>query len=172
MAFLTDEELNNIRKQTEKTFQCDHPLPEIRYRTNKLGQKRFYLQCMRCGTTVEHLRKYELSREQMEGCHPFEENISDNFYSYKSKYYNHLRESALLNKKNEFYNWYHNYLLSPKWQKKRELVFKRAQYLCEGCGRNKATEVHHLNYHHLGDELLFELVAVCDECHSKIHKSI
>jgi hypothetical protein len=29
--------------------------------------------------------------------------------------------------------------------------------------------VHHLNYDHWKDELLFELVALCFDCHRKVH---
>ena len=34
-----------------------------------------------------------------------------------------------------------------------------------------ATQVHHLTYAHLGDELLFELISVCDDCRKRIHHS-
>ena len=46
---------------------------------------------------------------------------------------------------------------------------ERAQGLCEGCRRRPATEVHHLTYEHVGDELLWELKAVCDHCHRRCH---
>ena len=40
--------------------------------------------------------------------------------------------------------------------------------MCEGCGVRRAAQVHHLTYEHVGDELLFELVAVCGQCHDRI----
>ncbi|MCK1357156.1 MULTISPECIES: hypothetical protein [unclassified Bradyrhizobium] len=33
----------------------------------------------------------------------------------------------------------------------------------------KATQVHHLTYKHIFREFVFELIAVCDECHSRLH---
>jgi 5-methylcytosine-specific restriction endonuclease McrA len=64
---------------------------------------------------------------------------------------------------------YQQYLGSQKWRDKRAKVLNRAHHLCEGCGENRATEVHHLTYANAGDELLFELVALCSGCHAKAH---
>ena len=62
------------------------------------------------------------------------------------------------------------YLNSVRWRRLRALVLKRAKGLCEGCGEANATEVHHLSYNHIGDEFLWELVAVCRKCHEKTLK--
>lgn len=59
------------------------------------------------------------------------------------------------------------YLLTPRWKHKCDLVKKRAGGLCEGCLEAPATEVHHLTYKHWRDELLFELVALCRDCHER-----
>jgi hypothetical protein len=48
-------------------------------------------------------------------------------------------------------------------------VLARAHGLCEGCGERTATQVHHLSYKRVFDEMLFDLVAVCDACHDKLH---
>lgn len=61
------------------------------------------------------------------------------------------------------------YLRSDEWRKKRDLVLKRADCVCEGCGVEKATEVHHLTYERRFTEMLFDLVALCATCHSLIH---
>jgi len=58
---------------------------------------------------------------------------------------------------------------SDQWRDKRVLVLKRACGMCEGCGQARAREVHHKTYQHLGAEFLFELVALCVECHRRIH---
>jgi hypothetical protein len=65
---------------------------------------------------------------------------------------------------------YQAYLLSEQWKNKRTKVLKRAQGICEGCLDVPATEVHHRSYEHVFDELLFELVALCEECHRKTHR--
>jgi 5-methylcytosine-specific restriction endonuclease McrA len=67
---------------------------------------------------------------------------------------------------------YESHLASPKWRSIRARVMQRARGVCEGCGTADATEVHHLTYKHLGDELLFELVALCSECHEKAHDRV
>lgn len=69
-----------------------------------------------------------------------------------------------------FFELYTRYLKSPVWQGRRALVLNRAQGTCEGCLRRPATMVHHLTYAHVGDELLFELRAICATCHEKCHE--
>lgn len=66
---------------------------------------------------------------------------------------------------------YQSYMQSWAWQEKRRIVLRRANFQCEGCGEQTATQVHHLTYRHLGDELLWELKAVCNDCHEKIHNT-
>lgn len=66
---------------------------------------------------------------------------------------------------------YVDYLQTERWHEKRRLVFRRSGGLCEGCGEAKATQVHHLTYDHLGNELLWELAAVCKECHERVHEN-
>jgi len=67
---------------------------------------------------------------------------------------------------------YADYLNSPEWKAKRLKVLRRADTICEGCRERKATEVHHLSYTHVGNEFLWELVAICDECHQRVHARI
>jgi 5-methylcytosine-specific restriction endonuclease McrA len=64
---------------------------------------------------------------------------------------------------------YNDYMQSPEWKEKRKVVLKRDQYLCQGCLQEKATQVHHLSYDHLGKEPLFELISICDSCHEQCH---
>jgi hypothetical protein len=65
---------------------------------------------------------------------------------------------------------YSAYRRGPDWAWRRKAVFKRADGLCESCGRQRATEVHHKTYDHIFDEPLFDLAAICRECHEKITK--
>lgn len=69
----------------------------------------------------------------------------------------------------DWWEQYNEYLKTPQWRKKRDMVMRRAGELCEGCGQRKATQVHHKTYEHVGNELLFELVAVCYQCHCILH---
>jgi hypothetical protein len=72
-------------------------------------------------------------------------------------------------KQREWWAWYSAYLKTPEWGAKRSAVIERANGLCEGCRQAPAVIAHHLTYAHAGNELLFELVAVCDTCHQKAH---
>lgn len=64
---------------------------------------------------------------------------------------------------------YAAYLTSPDWRRRRELVFKRDSYKCQGCLTALAEVVHHRTYEHVGNELLYELVALCQSCHDRAH---
>jgi 5-methylcytosine-specific restriction endonuclease McrA len=65
---------------------------------------------------------------------------------------------------------YHEYLQSPEWRAKRDLVIRHADGLCQGCGIQPAEQVHHLTYQNIGNEFLWELRAVCRECHARVHE--
>lgn len=64
---------------------------------------------------------------------------------------------------------YVQHLSSEKWKRLRVRIFNRCKGICEGCGINKATQVHHLTYDRMGDEMLFDLAAMCAPCHKKVH---
>ena len=64
---------------------------------------------------------------------------------------------------------YDAYLASETWRNKRAEALRRDEGVCQGCRTRPANQVHHLTYAHLGDELLFELISVCDDCHERIH---
>jgi hypothetical protein len=69
----------------------------------------------------------------------------------------------------EWWTKYNDYLCTPDWQARRALVLKRSGGICEGCRERRATQVHHLNYNHVTNEFLWELVAICDVCHERVH---
>lgn len=65
--------------------------------------------------------------------------------------------------------WYKKYLNSAEWSERRTKVLKRCNEICEGCGENPATDVHHQTYDHVGYEFLFELLGLCRDCHARFH---
>lgn len=77
------------------------------------------------------------------------------------------REHA--DKTSEWWKQYNEYLASPEWKVRREAVLQRAGFICEGCGVERAIQVHHLTYDHVGYEMLWELKAVCLDCHAYLH---
>lgn len=68
-----------------------------------------------------------------------------------------------------FWDLYREYLKSEKWEAKRRMVMTRDRNLCQGCLTAEATQVHHKTYDRVFDEPLFDLVAICKDCHEKIH---
>ena len=62
------------------------------------------------------------------------------------------------------------YLKSKAWSEIREKFFEQIGRLCI-CGCT-ATQVHHKTYDNIGKEnLLTELVGLCDRCHANVHQS-
>ncbi len=71
--------------------------------------------------------------------------------------------------------WYHNYLKSPEWAKKREYVNRKYNGKCAVCGE-PGTQVHHLRYRRnfetfvLDENLDDDLVLLCKRCHRAYHE--
>mgnify|MGYP002530115466 CR=1 FL=1 len=67
--------------------------------------------------------------------------------------------------------YYKEYLKSDAWKRKRYVVLKRDNWVCQYCG-DKATEVHHKKYAriNIGREPIKWLISICRNCHQKIHK--
>lgn len=59
---------------------------------------------------------------------------------------------------------------SSAWQDKRQDVLERCKGICEGCGKERATCVHHTNYDTLYNELLYSLKGLCSTCHKIAHR--
>jgi hypothetical protein len=66
---------------------------------------------------------------------------------------------------------YDDYLRSPRWRTLRNKVLARPQGQCEGCLDAPAEQVHHLTYAHRGAEFAFELIALCRDCHERLHEA-
>jgi 5-methylcytosine-specific restriction endonuclease McrA len=69
----------------------------------------------------------------------------------------------------DWQEWYRGYLQSGEWQDLRERVFNRDNWICQGCLDAPAEETHHLTYERVGNEMLFDLISVCSNCHRQIH---
>jgi len=64
---------------------------------------------------------------------------------------------------------YHWYLGQAFWRERREHILRRANHTCEKCSKRPASEVHHLTYIRVFQELPSDLLAVCRQCHAEIH---
>ena len=73
-------------------------------------------------------------------------------------------------RREEWFKKHDEYLRSETWAKKREMALLRDKGVCQGCFFKKASEVHHLTYSNWSDELIFQLVSLCRDCHVKVHR--
>ncbi len=65
---------------------------------------------------------------------------------------------------------YHIYILSKKWEKKREKALVLADHQCEICTSSFHLSVHHLTYERLGREIPSDLQVLCEDCHLMAHE--
>jgi len=78
-------------------------------------------------------------------------------------------DSDIKNRRN-FHNKYKVYRKSKEWNDLENLAYKRANYICEVCGKS-AQVVHHKTYPaNFKDDNLDNLQVLCKDCHYKIHK--
>lgn len=164
--FVTDEIAQALR---EHSNCCKHEKLEIREVTLSNGAKHFLKQCMRCGELVgSAIAKASIPSIVL----PKDEGIRQRWKAQQERAYATMLQRFVRAQRSENEVWsrrYDEYLKSPEWKSKRKKVLKRANGTCEGCGERSATQVHHLTYKHVREEFLFELVAICDACHNKIH---
>jgi hypothetical protein len=158
---------NALWKEHAENFRCDHPQRELRERTIRGGGKQFVQQCLRCGLAISNPVKREVALAENGGkpLAPFDEKLLLSWETASKE----AADKIMNADDSAFWRAYEEYLAGPVWKKKREKILERAGGICEGCRAKPATQVHHLSYEHVGDEFLFELVAVCDDCHDKLH---
>ena len=66
-------------------------------------------------------------------------------------------------------DYYREYLKTDDWQRKRYVVLKRDNWICQKCGA-KANQVHHKKYaRNIAKEPIKWLVSLWTPCHNKIH---
>lgn len=149
---------------------CQHPRlspPRLRLTTNGARHRR---QCQDCGAAVGNAVS-KIDAEKENGARPALP-FDEAFYQ-RGRRREADRQQARLAaheaKRTAWWEWYNRYLQSPEWRDKRARVMRRASGICEGCLDRRAVHVHHKTYAHVGNELLFELAALCDACHDLVH---
>ena len=64
---------------------------------------------------------------------------------------------------------YKRYLKSPKWKRKRKLIFKLKGKLCRKCGR-RANQIAHKNYKRIYRDSREDLNPSCPYCNREEYK--
>ncbi|MDE2104664.1 MAG: hypothetical protein KGL39_45935 [Patescibacteria group bacterium] len=126
----------------------------------------YQYQCLTCGMECGTRKASEVERLNLP-TGPWDDSIYQKWWAAQQVSYNQKKADE----KAEWFKWYNAYLTTPEWKAKREKVLDRAKGLCEGCGNRRAIQSHHLTYEHVGNEFLWELVAVCEACHLRFHEA-
>jgi hypothetical protein len=158
-----------MRDFPEQPPRCDHAQTALRHRKTSAGATTYGRQCLRCGACVEKVAAAKVGAAPTP---PWDQDLApswqercQDYWRRRTEWFDREREAE----KEEFWRRYHEHLNSPAWAAIRRKVLRRANRVCEGCREAPPSHVHHLTYVRLGDEMLFDLVAVCEECHEKIH---
>ena len=159
-------------------WDCNHYRSEVRTQTNVAGNPMYGRMCLTCGrlvgTWLEKSAKYvskgewdfSISKNWMHS----RAELSRTLYKSDPLTYGSARNASLAEDRRKlWFDKYSGYLASPEWKHIRQKVMSRAKGMCEGCGETQATQVHHKTYDRIGQEMLFDLVAICERCHNRIH---
>lgn len=142
---------------------------------NKAGVAVYRWRCNSCGGYLSHTISHQDARQL-----PYEPEAGPDLETARLHYEaartrmheraQSLRETYLARQDDQRKREYAAYLMTPAWRARRDKVLKRAGGMCEGCGDRPAVQVHHLTYRRIFREMLFDLRAVCRECHEQIHE--
>lgn len=133
---------------------------------DQLPRKHLRYQCCDCGMLFSN----DLSRSMARSDTPNVDKLALLEYSQKRRGVREDLRAESLSALKEKRALHAEYLLTDGWKARRKLVMERAGWVCEGCRINRATQVHHLTYDNWGSEFLWELVAICGECHGRVHE--
>jgi hypothetical protein len=167
-AYINDVDGYRRDMATARPQLCAHSSTEARRWTNKNGALVIQAQCLSCGVRVGNQIK-ATNREAFPEADPslHEALRTKDKTAIEAVLIQHIDLTS--QRKDERSKAYETYMASDAWKAKREKVLRRCKGICEGCEDAPAAQVHHLTYEHFGDELLFELVGVCRQCHDKAH---
>jgi hypothetical protein len=161
--------LDNIDTQLE-SIECQHAKTEIRYRLASNGSRMFKPQCLRCGEVIGKNWIPHSTIPNINNCKPIDDGLRQFNIDLKITLSKELNARKANIQRTEFFEDYNEYLQSFEWADRRQKVLARCKWICEGCGKNRAVQVHHLTYQHYRHEFLFELVGICKECHDTLHE--
>ncbi len=162
------EKLNAVY---QKYDHCKHEKETLRIRVIRGGATQYVLQCDFCGNASNAISKNKAMKIN-ENPSQFDKTIKVNFDAKRQQEIDAVFKEYGTKKaanRAEFFIWYNEYLKTDEWRTKRSLVLQRDNHVCQGCLTAKATQVHHLTYKHVGEELLFELISICESCHGIAH---
>ena len=166
MDLLTGGQIERVQTEHYAYYRCKCTTKKEVKRTNRNGVVVVGYQCAICGCfeqTSKGKRSVESFPEFVKHGRMYHDAISA---------LRALRSSEFIAEREEenqqWWSTYNDYLRSPQWQSKRRKVLQRAGGVCECCLERHAAQVHHTTYQHVGNEPLWELRAICNECHESL----
>ncbi len=132
------------------------------------GRVRAELQCQRCGSCWRAVKQAGIVLSELPAIDP---DIEGRWRASREELTRQRQDEIEDRRTAESREWwaaYDRYRTTPKWADLRARTLSRAGYKCEGCGQARATQAHHLTYAHVGDEMLFDLIAICEPCHERV----
>jgi hypothetical protein len=169
----TEPDYNAVKKTVDDEFACKHTNKSVRKKYAADGAISIWHQCDRCGHKVGvAIKKATFTQAELDALPKWDNQIETGFHAESKKRFDELWANEKQRQLGVWQQAYEQYLQTPEWKRKRQLVLLRAQGICEGCREVEATDVHHLSYDDVGNEFLFELVALCRKCHQRLHGRI
>lgn len=152
----------------DSAFRCDCSKHAVVVRGTTSDEQLWVgIQCKRCGKKARRAKRL-YSAKEIDRMPPLDNDLHSVFMRRASAIAQTKLEAERRAHDEVWWRKYSLYLKTPEWKKRRAKVLQRANHWCEACLEARATEVHHTTYKHLGNEPLFELRAVCHECHDGI----
>lgn len=152
--------------------QCVHAEQALRRRIVSNGVMHYVLQCQRCGKHMRNVGPGDPLRAALTEPPPmWDSTLSENYWAETVPVSREFWAAERQAREDEWWNRYNEYLASDEWRTRADLRLAKDGHRCQaqlaGC-TGRATQVHHLDYRHLGNEPLFDLISVCRHCHELI----
>ena len=163
--------MSDAHQITDPAF-CQHTRKDVRRRVDAGGCPFYQYQCLdygsRGGAMIAAAVALAGGRTLLPFDSPLEARGEQEFERlYQTRLSEHQLEVA--RRQTARQQKYEAYPQTDVWRAKSARVLARDRGVCQGCFELSATQVHHLTYERLGDEPLFDLISVCDECHERIY---
>ena len=135
-------------------------------------------QCKECGYVhLPSIKHSNFTKEEYDKIPYLDEMLRQSFYQKQEREREEKRieaEKRYEEHRKEGFNKLTEYYKTTEWQEKRIMRLNLNKTLfdgwCERCGKHLAIHVHHRNYNIIdGLEHPFDLEALCEDCHKKLH---
>ncbi len=162
-----------LQAQLKIFLPCEHPKAEPRRKIKEGNRQPYYrIQCPDCGAPLSSHLAFDLVDDFKKTFGPirgWDHAAEADWLEKRLKWGRLLADHQNAQRHAWWWKEYDAYLGSPEWRARREKILVRSKRICEMCGSEPATDVHHLTYERVGEELDTDLLGLCRGCHDTIH---